>query len=635
MAGPGRATALRIRPPSPALPLLLLLWAAVAGLALLGPDRARLVPALGAYTVAFLALLTLWRSHGKVLDDPRILLGGAVLLRLTLLPALPDLSDDLYRYIWDGWLLVSGVSPYGFVPLDPALGRFQEDLLFRRLNSPGLFSIYPPVSQLVFAPAGLVHELVGWPASAHAVKGGFLALEISGILLMLRAVRALGVLPRHLSLYAWNPLVVVTVAGSGHTEGGLALGMGLLALGVASSMPRTAWVGLVLATLSKGVPLVLAPLLLRLHLGRMDPRAALLAALPALGVGLVLTAPFLLAGMIPAAARSAELYVRLFEFNAGPYLLVKEIAARLTGEDWSKVLGPGFLGVFLAAALLVWFRWPVATARDWFRGSLVLLGLYLVTATTVHPWYLNWGLLLVPFTTLTRGAWLWASWAAFLTYFTYVGVPHGPLTALVWVGAGAFLALEASSSLRDRLLPVAGLRKARQILPHVRGRRVLDLGAGEGYVGRRLTDGAEGPRTVVLADVTRAFRVDLPAVVCAGERMPFPDRSMDTVVLSLVLHHTANPDGVISEALRLARSRVIITESVFRWGWERSLLERVDRWANRARGGGAMDRDPHPLRFRTAGQWEGAVRAAGGRVLTSRRLNLVGHRHHLLVVAPP
>jgi SAM-dependent methyltransferase len=638
---PGEGRALTRRGPPPALFGLVLLWGAVCILALLGPDRANLVPALGAYTVAFLALAHLWRVHGDLLDDPRILLGGAVVLRLTLFPALPDLSDDLFRYIWDGWLLVSGVSPFRFVPSDAALAAFQGDPLYSHLNSPDFRSVYPPLSQLVFAPAGWAYAQWGWPAGAYVLKGGFLALEVTGVILLYRAVRALGLRPRLLALYAWNPLVLVVLAGSGHSEGGLVLGMGLLALGVASARPRTAWVGLALAVLSKGIPILLAPLLLRHQLARVGPRAALLAPLPGLAVGAVLILPFLGGGIVEAGLRSSELYVRLFEFNAGLYFLVKEAGLLLTGEDWSKVLGPALRLVFLGGAVWIWLRRPVADPAGWTSAALLVFGLYLATATTVHPWYLIWGLVLLPFTSLTRGAWLWASWAAFPTYLTYVGVPHGATAGLFWGGVAGALLLEARHPLRDLVLPLAGRRKARQVQEAVQGPLILDLGAGEGYVGIALQEpsgggsgGGPSRRRVFAADITPSFRVGIPAVICRGEALPFRDGSVDTVLLSLVLHHCRDPDGVLAEALRVARRRVVITESTFEWEWERRLLEKADRWVNRGRGGGVMDRDPEPLRFRTPKEWERATLRAGGRVVESRRLNRLGHRHHLLVAEP-
>jgi SAM-dependent methyltransferase len=120
-----------------------------------------------------------------------------------------------------------------------------------------------------------------------------------------------------------------------------------------------------------------------------------------------------------------------------------------------------------------------------------------------------------------------------------------------------------------------------------------------------------------------------------GSRVPLRDGAVDTVLLSLALHHAENPDRVLAEALRVARKRVLVTESTYRWGWERNALEVADRWANRGRGmegneagGGAT------LHFRTVGSWLGAFSEAGAEVLESRRLNRVGHRHHLFVLQP-
>ncbi len=618
-----------------ALTAALVLWAAVAGLAILGPDREVLPAGLAAYTVAFLAFLHLWRRHGHFLDDARVLLGGAVLLRLTLFPALPDLSDDIYRYVWDGWLLSQGLDPYRWVPADPALQHLHGDLLFREMNSPGYRSIYPPLSQLAFLPGGFVYGWLGWPAGAYAVKGTFLLLEITGILLLHRALLNLGLSPRHLALYALNPLVLVTVAGGGHTEGGLALGIGLLALAVAAERTRTGWIGLALAGLSKGIPLVLSPLFLRLR-GRAEGyRKALVGAAPAALLAVLLVLPFLSRDLPGALASSADLYVRLFEFNAGLYFALKEVLLWTTGEDWGQQLGPALRWVFLLSAIGIWLRWPVRSPTDWFRGGLLLLGIYLVTATTVHPWYLNWGLLLLPFTPFLRSAWLWASWAAFPTYLTYVEIDHGPLAALFWCGVALFVLRDARPGLKSLALRVAGARKARQLSPHLRGSPVLDLGSGEGYVATHLEGVREGARKVFLAELGPHFRVELAGIVFDGQRLPLADGSVDTVVLSLVLHHARDPRTVLREALRVARARILVTESCFRWDWERRLLETVDRRANRGRAEGTMDAPTAPLEFRRAEEWEELIREVGGTILTSRRLNRVGHRHHLFVIEPP
>jgi len=623
--------------------LLLLLLAAAIGLAGTGLSLDQLRPALLLYTAWTGLLLALVFRGGGLLDHPGVLLVGALVLRLLFLPVLPDLSDDPFRYVWDGWLLATGVNPYLHAPSDPSLVGRQGEILFQGMNSRDFFSVYPPLSQWLFLPAGWMYERVGWDAAYLTLKASVTAVEILGLLALWRGMIARGIRLRLLALYAWNPLVVVAVAGVGHSEGGLILGVGLLVLGILSARPTLAWLGLGLAVMSKVIPLLLAPLLLRHHLQRQGTastvRAMALGSLPAL----VLTLPFLTSGLPLRALDSAALYLTLFEFNAGIHQVFRWAlnGIPMLNGAWA---GPLLAGLFLALALGVWRRARVEHPGRLLQSFLLLLGLYLVTATTVHPWYLLWGLPFLPLVDRWRLPWLWAGWAAFPTYLVYVGFPALHLSLLFW--GGVFLLLlreEWPTVIRPFLLEVAGRRKARQVAPYVEGPRMLDLGAGEGFVGARLQAmGAGGARRgnrtkkdrVFLADVEPNFQVALPGFRFDGDRLPLRDNSVDTVLLSLVLHHAARPDLLLREALRVARSRVVITESTYLWRWERDLLERADRWVNRGRGGEGARWDAAPLHFDTARGWERRVEEAGGRVLVSRRLNRIGHRHHLLVVEP-
>jgi hypothetical protein len=134
-------------------------------------------------------------------------------------------------------------------------------------------------------------------------------------------------------------------------------------------------------------------------------------------------------------------------------------------------------------------------------------------------------------------------------------------------------------------------------------------------------------------DVRAGFKVPLPAAVYDGAHIPLADRAVENVLLSLVLHHAYDPDRVFAEALRVAGECVVVTESTYRWSWERIVLTWADRWANRGRGMDVGNLDsPAPLHFRTVEAWVGAFEAAGAEVLVSRRLNRLGHRHHLFVL---
>jgi SAM-dependent methyltransferase len=601
-------------------------------LAWTGPTLERLTEATLLFSAWFVLLLVLVFRRGAVLDRPGVLLGSALLLRAIFLPTVPDLSVDPFRYVWDGWLTASGMNPYRYVPSDPALVHLHDEPLFRGMNSREFYTIYPPLSQWLFAPAGAVYDRWGWPHAFLALKGTVVLAEVAGILLLARAASHMGVRLRYLGLYALNPLVVVTVAGVGHSEGGLLLGLGLLALGLARGGGVLAWTGLGLATVSKGLPLLLAPLLVRHHLERLGTarmiRTAALGSLPALALSL----PFFFPGLPGRIGASANLYVRLFEFNAGLHALLVQGLGALGVPHPAQVSGPLLRIGFILAALWVWLRHPARRPLHVLAGLLLLFGIYLATATTVHPWYLLWGLALIPLVHRHRGAWLWASWAGFLTYFAYIGVPAAAVATLFWSGVFLLVAWEEWPRIRLPLLRLAGRRKARLIAPHLEGTSVLDLGAGEGFVGDRL---ARMGRSVVLAEIEPSFEVALPGLLFDGVRLPLGDGAVDTVVLSLVLHHAADPDRLMREALRVARLRVVITESTYRWRWERRLLELADRGVNRGRGRGPGRWREEPLRFDTPQGWESRIQAAGGRVHTSRRLNRIGHRHHIFVVDPP
>jgi SAM-dependent methyltransferase len=141
--------------------------------------------------------------------------------------------------------------------------------------------------------------------------------------------------------------------------------------------------------------------------------------------------------------------------------------------------------------------------------------------------------------------------------------------------------------------------KAEVVAPFLVGRRLLDLGAGEGYVTTALRRWT-GIWTCAV-DIGCYQRTPTPYLIYDGTRLPFGDDTFDATLISLVLHHCADPEGVLDEALRVTRSRLIILESVYRNRWERFCLGRLDGWLNRYRHGGEMH---VPLAFRRVEEWQ-------------------------------
>lgn len=174
-------------------------------------------------------------------------------------------------------------------------------------------------------------------------------------------------------------------------------------------------------------------------------------------------------------------------------------------------------------------------------------------------------------------------------------------------------------------------REARALLPHVTGGRLLDLGAGEGWVAEALLERVPR-RWASAADVDAFGLARGPYVVYDGARLPFGDCAFDTTLISLALHHAEKPEAVLDEAVRVTRYRLLIVESVFRNGRERFWLDLLDGRLNGYRHGGVMH---VPLAFRRPEEWRALFESRGLQVVATEwlgsRLERVVH-HPLLYV---
>src|SRR5882672_2033362 len=257
-------------------------------------------------------------------------------------------DDDIHRYVWDGRLQRLGYNPYIVVPSDPAAkGLYTPET--RNLNNPDLPSPYPAGAQLFFRAVTAIQE------STFALKVAFVVCELAIILVLLDLLRSIG-RGEHLVLAcAWNPLLAIEVAGSGHID---IVGALLLVVSAAALVRRwraIAAVALGLAIAVKFLPVVLLPL----YWKRVRIRDAALA----LGVFGFLYVPFLNRGRIPLGSLSA--YVRGFRFNGPVFAALAHVAlpqllaglAVLVGfatAAWLRRTEPGWS--------LDQFAWPMAAS---------------------------------------------------------------------------------------------------------------------------------------------------------------------------------------------------------------------------------------------------------------------------------
>ncbi|HSF03111.1 MAG TPA: glycosyltransferase family 87 protein [Solirubrobacterales bacterium] len=278
--------------------------------------------AAGSFVVLFaLASAAYAVAVGWVLRRPVVsrralggILGAALLFRLLLLPSAPTLSTDLYRYLWNGRLAVAGVSPYRHPASAPEVAGFRDAVVYPRLNHVDWRTIYPPGGQLMFAALARF-----WPSSVLGMKLVMLAADLLTIGLTLGWLGALGRPAAWVLMYAWHPLVVVELAGSGHLDA-LVLATTVGALWAAARGRLVAAGALVgLGALVKVYPLLLLPAIWG------EQKARVLAA----GLGVVATGYALYWREGVAVFGSLGRYVAEEEFNGTVRAMLELVLAPL------------------------------------------------------------------------------------------------------------------------------------------------------------------------------------------------------------------------------------------------------------------------------------------------------------------
>jgi hypothetical protein len=282
------------------------------------------------------------------------------------LPAGTD--DDIHRYVWDGHLQRLGYNPYLVIPSDPVVKALHTSQT-RNLNNPDLPSPYPPGAQLFFRSVTALQE------STFALKVAFVICDFAIVFVLLDTLRR-NQQGSHLVLaFAWNPLLAIEVAGSGHIDIVGALFLIVSAAALVRRWRAIAALAFGLAVAVKFLPIVLLPL----YWKRIRIRDAALAT----AMIAFLYMPFLSHGRIPTG--SLATYVQTFRFN-GPVFAVLDFVAPpqllagfavlvgLVTATWLRCVAP--------AGPAYSFAWPMAASL--FFGPVVF------------PWYLLW---LLPFLT--------------------------------------------------------------------------------------------------------------------------------------------------------------------------------------------------------------------------------------------
>ncbi|WP_228850519.1 putative hexosyltransferase [Aegicerativicinus sediminis] len=328
----------------------------------------------------------------------KLLIAAGVLFRLVFLFALPNLSQDFYRFIWDGHLVAEGINPFVNTPDElvkvgkVSLPKWRELHQGMGPLSAGNHSNYPPINQLLFWISAIIggSSLLG---SVIVLRLTIFLAEIGVVVIGTRLLKHFNLSKELILLYFLNPLVVIELSGNLHFEGVMLLAILISLWFLQKGNWKFSALFLAISISVKLIPLMFLPLYYQyFRNNEQSPTKGLAKFIKFVLLGLFFSAltftPFINNNLIENYTNTVALWFNKFEFNASIYYLFREIGFLVSGYNQiafiGKLLAILVLGIIFA---LVIFK-KNETIKSLLLSMVLALGSYLFLSTTVHPWYL-------------------------------------------------------------------------------------------------------------------------------------------------------------------------------------------------------------------------------------------------------
>jgi hypothetical protein len=316
------------------------------------------------------------------------MLAAAILIRIPLLAWQPLLSDDIYRYVWDGLVFTNGINPFEYAPSDPALAHLATDW-HHLINYPEIPTIYPPLTQAIWALTASISPTV------LAFKILSVIGDLACVLMLAAILQAKGLSRSLAAIYALCPLSVIESSYSGHLE---PIPIFFLLLAVYLFERGREKIGIIAiagSILAKFFPIALLPILYR----HITVKKQLLVV-PVVFVG----AYVLFASAGKTLFHAFGTYGGTWYFNASVFVVLE----RLLGDPLFARIAAGLL-FLCVVALCTWRK----VAFD--LSAFIIAGTWLILTTTFHPWYALW---VLPWMAIYRSrAFMWLIFALGFSYY--------------------------------------------------------------------------------------------------------------------------------------------------------------------------------------------------------------------------
>lgn len=375
--------------------------------------RSSFIQLIAFYSLSFLCFILFLNSSFKY----KFQIG--ILYRMLFLLVLPFLSQDYYRFIWDGRLISNDINPYLFIPKSIIeslpLGISSPEVLYNGMGalSAENFSNYPPLNQFIFAVAGFFSpkSLLG---AVFILRTFIVSADIGIYILGRKILQSLNLNVNNIYFYFLNPLVIIELTGNLHFEGVMLF---LLCGSLYYLLLNRNWISAIFfgaSVLLKILPILILPMFWA-YFGNL--KSFLKYVIIVFLVTVLGFSFFMDSQLIANYSKTVGLWMSKFEFNASLYYVFREFGFWLSGYNQIKILGKlALFSIVLYNGWVIYFKKPL-NLQDLIKCMLLGLTLYFLMSTTVHPWYIVSLVFLAVFTDC-KYVYLW-SFTVFFSYWAY------------------------------------------------------------------------------------------------------------------------------------------------------------------------------------------------------------------------
>lgn len=364
---------------------------------------------ISVFSLCFYSLYVLQKS--KLEEKTLFRLG--IVLRLILIFSLPVLSDDYFRFIWDGFLIQDGYNPFEYKP-NELIAKFNDSKihneLYSGMNSANYYTIYPPVNQWIFYLSAFTKSIFG---GILLIRLLIICIEIATYFVIKRILNRYNLNHSRIWWYWLNPLVILELTGNLHCEGIMTFFLLLSLYNFARLKDVNGGILLGLSVLSKLYSLIFFPILL-LKANWFRSKKILLGAIPIIIIAFL---PFFNFKNTNHFLQTIGIYFHTSEFNGSLFNFLKWFGDIFFGLDIN--FSPGPILSFIAFILILIISWVFRFRNRLaiFKALTLMVCIYLFLSPIVHPWHCILPLILSLFTKM-KFMIVWSA-TIFLSYVIY------------------------------------------------------------------------------------------------------------------------------------------------------------------------------------------------------------------------